>query len=79
MTRILATEWAPLGVDVYGIASGYFPTRMIAPRPGRAGAVAADEKRCGEFEDLNGLMVLFASDACAFITGHPLAVDGGSQ
>jgi gluconate 5-dehydrogenase len=35
-------------------------------------------KRGGEFEDLNGLMVLFASDGCAFITGHALAVDGGS-
>jgi NAD(P)-dependent dehydrogenase (short-subunit alcohol dehydrogenase family) len=43
MTRILANEWAPLGVDVIGIAPGDFPTRMIAPRSGRAGAVAADE------------------------------------
>jgi gluconate 5-dehydrogenase len=29
-------------------------------------------------EDLKGLTVLFASDACAFITGQIVAVDGGA-
>lgn len=28
-------------------------------------------------EDLKGVTALFASDACAFITGQTLAVDGG--
>jgi gluconate 5-dehydrogenase len=37
----------------------------------------APMKRGGGPEDLKGAMALFASDACAFITGQTLAVDGG--
>ena len=34
-------------------------------------------KRGGGPEDLKGAMALFASDACAYITGQTLVVDGG--
>ena len=34
-------------------------------------------KFVGGPEDLKGVTALFASDACAFITGQTLAVDGG--
>jgi NAD(P)-dependent dehydrogenase (short-subunit alcohol dehydrogenase family) len=67
MTRTLANEWTPLGINVNAIAPGCFPTRMAAPRPGRGGANGADEKRW-RAEDLKGVTALF-SDACAFITG----------
>ena len=30
MTRTLADEWAPLGINVNAIAPGYFPTKMTA-------------------------------------------------
>jgi gluconate 5-dehydrogenase len=37
----------------------------------------APMRKTGGPEDLKGVVALFASDACAFITGQTLAVDGG--
>jgi gluconate 5-dehydrogenase len=81
MTRTLAVEWAPLGINVNAIAPGYFPTRMTAPIDATIGgdktAAMAPMNRVGGAEDLKGVTALFASDACGFITGQTLAVDGG--
>jgi len=77
LTRTLANEWAPFGVNVNAIAPGYFPTKMTAQLDTDATAEMAPMKRAGGPEDLKGVTALFASDACAFITGQTLAVDGG--
>ncbi|CAB3793231.1 Gluconate 5-dehydrogenase [Paraburkholderia caffeinitolerans] len=81
MTRTLAVEWAPFGINVNAIAPGYFPTKMTAPIDAAIGgdktAAMAPMNRVGGPEDLKGVTALFASDACAFITGQTLAVDGG--
>ena len=81
LTRTLANEWAPLGINVNAIAPGYFPTRMTAAIEAALGEDATAEMspmgRVGGPEDLKGVTALFASDACAFITGQTLAVDGG--
>ena len=81
MTRTLAAEWAPLGINVNAIAPGYFPTKMTANIADRLGEAATAEmapmNRVGGPEDLKGITALFASDACGFITGQTLAVDGG--
>ncbi len=81
MTRTLAAEWAPLGINVNAIAPGYFPTKMTAPIAAALGsdktASMAPMNRVGGPEDLKGVTALFASDACGFITGQILAVDGG--
>ena len=81
MTRTLAAEWAPLGINVNAIAPGYFPTKMTAPIAAALGgdktAAMAPMNRVGGPEDLKGVTALFASDACGFITGQILAVDGG--
>ena len=81
MTRTLAAEWAPLGINVNAIAPGFFPTKMTAPIARSLGKDATAEmapmKKVGGAEDLKGVTALFASDACAFITGQTLAVDGG--
>ena len=81
LTRTLANEWAPLGICVNAIAPGFFPTKMTAPIARALGEDAtagmAPMKRAGGPEDLKGATALFASDACAFITGQTLAVDGG--
>ena len=81
MTRTLAAEWAPLGINVNAIAPGYFPTKMTAPIAATLGgdktAAMAPMNRVGGPEDLTGVTALFATDACGFITGQTLAVDGG--
>jgi NAD(P)-dependent dehydrogenase (short-subunit alcohol dehydrogenase family) len=81
MTRTLAHEWASLGINVNAIAPGFFPTKMTAAIGDRLGedatAKMAPMNRVGRAEDLKGVTALFASDACAFITGQTLAVDGG--
>jgi NAD(P)-dependent dehydrogenase (short-subunit alcohol dehydrogenase family) len=81
MTRTLAAEWAPLGINVNAIAPGYFPTKMTAPIAKAIGddktAAMALMDRVGGPEDLKGVTALFASEAGAFITGQTLAVDGG--
>ena len=81
LTRTLANEWAPLGINVNAIAPGYFPTKMTAPIAARSARTRprqmAPMNRGGGPEDLKGVTALFASDACAFITGQTLAVDGG--
>ena len=77
MTRTLANEWAPLGINVNAIAPGYFPTKMTAQLDQDATARMTPMRRGGGPEDLKGVTALFASDAGAFITGQTLAVDGG--
>ena len=81
MTRTLAAEWAPLGINVNAIAPGYFPTKMTEPIAKAIGgdktAAMALMNRVGGPEDLKGVTALFASEAGAFITGQILAVDGG--
>ena len=77
MTRTLANEWAPLGINVNAIAPGYFPTKMTAQLDQGATAQMSPINRGGGPEDLKGAAALLASDACAFITGQTIAVDGG--
>jgi gluconate 5-dehydrogenase len=77
MTRTLANEWAKYGINVNAIAPGYFPTKMTERLGEASTAQMAPMNRGGGPEDLKGVTALFASDACAFITGQTLAVDGG--
>ena len=62
------------------IAPGFFPTKMtkgLMEIMGDEVANKAPLKRVGGPEDLKGIAALFATDACAFITGQIVAVDGG--
>src|SRR6202140_4466357 len=79
-TRALAAEWAQYNINVNAIAPGFFPTKMtkgIMEMLGDEVANKAPLKRVGGPEDLKGIAALFATDACAFITGQIVAVDGG--
>ena len=80
-TRALAAEWAQYDINVNAIAPGLFPTKMtrgLIELMGERAASKAPLNRVGGPEDLKGLTVLFASDACAFITGQVVAADGGA-
>ena len=80
LTRALAAEWAKYGINVNAIAPGLFPTRMtkgLIELLGERAATRAPLNRVGGPEDLKGVTALFASEACAFITGQVIAVDGG--
>jgi gluconate 5-dehydrogenase len=80
-TRALAAEWAQYNINVNAIAPGFFPTKMtkgLQEILGDRAASKAPLNRVGGPEDLKGLAVLLASDACSFITGQVVAVDGGA-
>ena len=80
-TRALAAEWAQYNIHVNAIAPGFFPTRMtkgLHEILGDRAASKAPLNRIGGPEDLKGITVLFASEACNFITGQVVAVDGGA-
>jgi NAD(P)-dependent dehydrogenase (short-subunit alcohol dehydrogenase family) len=80
-TRALAAEWAQYNINVNAIAPGFFPTKMtkgLLEIMGDRAASKAPLNRVGGPEDLKGLAALLASDACSFITGQVVAVDGGA-
>lgn len=81
LTRSLAVEWAPDGVCVNAIAPGIFPTalnRKILESPrGRELLMRSPMRRFGILEELTGVAVYLASDACAYTTGQVIVVDGG--
>ncbi len=84
LTRGLALEWGPLGVNVNCLAPGvFYPTKMTAPlatQPERLEWMANRTfvKRLGNPEtDLRGVVVFLASSASDYVTGQVIFADGG--
>jgi 2-dehydro-3-deoxy-D-gluconate 5-dehydrogenase len=81
MTRVLALEWAAHHIRVNALAPGWFPTRMneeFLESPG-GGFIRGQNpmRRFGEEGDLDGVVLLLASDASRYMTGSVITVDGG--
>ena len=82
LTRLLACEWAPHGINVNAIAPGYMATRNTRPiqdDPVRNTQILAriPAGRWGTPEDLQGTVVFLASAASDYMQGYTIAVDGG--
>jgi len=82
LTKGMAIDWGPHGLNVNGIGPGYFATELNA-------ALVEDEQfsswlvgrtpsgRWGQVDELGGAAIFLASDAASFVNGHVLYVDGG--
>lgn len=81
LTRALALEWARHDIRVNALAPGYIATDLnrdfFASPPGEALIKRVPQRRLGQPQDLDGPLLLLASDASAFMTGSVLDVDGG--
>jgi gluconate 5-dehydrogenase len=82
LTKGMAVDLGPHGIQVNGLGPGYFKTELTQ-------ALVADEAftawlskrtpagRWGEVKELAGAAVFLASEASSFVNGHILYVDGG--
>ena len=81
VTKALALEWARYGIRVNAIAPGYVVTEMnrefFQTEAGEAMQKRVPQRRIGLPRDLEGALVLLASDAGAYMTGSVIVVDGG--
>lgn len=81
MTKSLALEWARYGIRVNALCPGYIETDLnrdfFASDAGQALIKRVPQRRLGQMSDLDGPLVLLASDDSAFMTGSEIVVDGG--
>jgi len=82
LTKGMAIDWGPHGLQVNGIGPGYFKTELnqaLVDDPAFSSWLInrTPSRRWGDVEDLVGAAVFLASDASRFVNGHILYVDGG--
>jgi NAD(P)-dependent dehydrogenase (short-subunit alcohol dehydrogenase family) len=82
LTRELALQWARKGVRVNALCPGWFPSEMTAGMDTDPASQAYVQNnspipRMGEAHELDGPLLLLASDAGSFMTGQTLVIDGG--
>lgn len=82
LTRVLASEWGHLGINVNAIAPGWIKTNLSAALvadPERYNSVKAriPQGDWGTPDVFKGVAVLLASDAGSYINGATIPVDGG--
>jgi len=82
LTKALANEWAPKGINVNAIAPGYMATDNTAalradPVRSRQILERIPAGRWGTPQDVAGAAVFLASSASDYLHGHVLVVDGG--
>lgn len=83
LTKTLAVEWAPFGIQVNAICPGYFGTQpnreFFAADPGFEEKVLdmIPMHRLGTPEELWGALLLLCSPAASYMQGTTITVDGG--
>ena len=83
MTQCLAQEWARYDINVNAICPGYIETELnsgwLRSESGQARIQTFPKKRLQAESDLDGMLLLLASDAGRTITGSLLPVDDGQS
>lgn len=82
LTREMGLQWARKGVRVNAICPGWFATEMIEDLTATDAGTAFIESntpmmRVGQVDEIDGALLLLASDAGSFMTGAVVMVDGG--
>ena len=81
LTEALALELAPLGIRVNALAPGYIETDLnrefLHSPAGETMVKRVPTRRFGRPDDLDGALLLLASDAGRYMTGTTITVDGG--
>ncbi|MBI5522584.1 MAG: glucose 1-dehydrogenase [Desulfarculus sp.] len=82
LTKVMALEWAKLGVRVNAVAPTYFETELVKPLrndPERFNFIneRTPMGRWGYPQELEGLVIFLAAQASDFITGQTIYIDGG--
>lgn len=80
MTRTMAKELAPYGIRVNAVAPGFIETDMLDALPEEKKEEylkAIPMHRLGQAQEVAGVVSMLVSDACAYMTGQILTLDGG--
>ena len=81
LTEALALEWARYSIRVNALCPGYIETGInsdfFESEPGQQLIRRIPQRELGKPEDLDGAMLLLASDAGRYMTGSSVVVDGG--
>jgi NAD(P)-dependent dehydrogenase (short-subunit alcohol dehydrogenase family) len=80
-TKTAALELAQHDIRVNALCPGYFDTELnrgwLATEEGQALTSRIPQQRAGELHELNGPLILLASNAGSLMTGASIVVDGG--
>ena len=81
MTKAMALEWGKYGINTNAICPGYIRTEINSDYfdsdAGQKLVNMLPRRRVGKVDDLDGLLMLLASDASAFMNGSVIAADDG--
>ncbi|MBU6191107.1 MAG: SDR family oxidoreductase [Betaproteobacteria bacterium] len=81
MTRAMAIEWGRYGINVNAICPGYISTELNEhhwdTEGGKKLIAMTPRKRLGQPEDLDGIVLLLASERSGFVNGSVINVDDG--
>ena len=87
LTRCLAAEFGPMGIQVNAFAPGYTPETelamkywapVITPEYEKKSVSIIPLRRYAGVEDYQGVAVFLASEDSDYITGQTISVDGGA-